>query len=247
MKKIFSSIILTVTLMCACGCKTNGVINEINEEEATMSTITKIKCGTDNCYIVAEGKNAILVDTGTKQFFDTVVAECDKYDLKLIVLTHTHFDHAENAAELSKRYSVPVAFHQADDELFEDFDKQPLKCYGLTGRIVLGLSLKVLRETKVERPENFIYIKEGDTLNEYGINAKILELPGHTNGSIGVDVEEKYLLVGDALDNWVRPAMGHLYYNLDDIKKSDKRIKSLGQRTIYFGHGKPKILFPPKA
>ena len=208
-----------------------------------MSEITKIKCGTDNCYIVSEGKNAILVDTGSKKYLDMVIAECGKYDLKLIVLTHVHFDHAENADELSKRYGVPVAFHQADDELFESFDKQPLKCYGITGRVVLGLSLKVLRKTKIVRPENVVYIKDGDSLEDYGINAKIIGLPGHTNGSIGVDVDEKHLLVGDALDNWLRPALGHLYYNLDDIKNSAEKIKSLGYRTYYFGHGKPDVRF----
>ena len=204
-----------------------------------MSTITRIKCKTDNCYIVSKGRNAILVDTGSGQCIDMVIAECDKYDLKLIVLTHVHFDHAENAAALSKRYGVPVAVHQADEELFESFDKQKLKCYGLVGCVVLGLSLKVLRETKVERPSNIIYIKEGDTLNQYGINAKIIELPGHTNGSIGVDVEEKHLLVGDAMDNWVLPALGHLYYNMEDIKRSYYKIQALGPRRIYFGHGKP--------
>ena len=204
-----------------------------------MCTITRIKCKTDNCYLISEGRNAILVDTGSGQCLDMVIAECDKYDLKLIVLTHVHFDHAENAAALSKRYGVPVALHKSDEELFESFDKQPLKCYGLVGCIVLGLSLKVLRETKVERPSNIIYIKEGDSLNQYGINAKIIELPGHTNGSIGVDVEEKHLLVGDAMDNWVLPALGHLYYNMEDIKKTYYKIQKLGHRTIYFGHGKP--------
>ena len=96
-----------------------------------------------------------------------------------------------------------------------------------------------MRETKVERPSNIIYVKEGDSLDQYGINAKIIDLPGHTNGSIGVDVEEKHLLVGDAMDNWVLPGMGHLYYNLDDIKKTYDKIKAIGPRTIYFGHGKP--------
>ena len=204
-----------------------------------MSTITRIKCKTDNCYIVSEGRNAILVDTGSGQCLDMVIAECDKYDLKLIVLTHVHFDHAENAAALSKRYGVPVAFHKADEELFESFDKQKLKYFGLVGCVVLGQSLKVLRETKVERPSNIIYVKEGDSLDQYGINAKIIDLPGHTNGSIGVDVEEKHLLVGDAMDNWVLPALGHLYYNMKDIKKSYYKIQALGHRTIYFGHGKP--------
>ena len=222
-----------------CNCKSNSVTKSICEGENAMSTITRIKCKTDNCYLVSEGRNAILVDTGSSPCLDMVIAECDKYDLKLIVLTHVHFDHAENAAALSKRYGVPVAFHQADEELFESFDKQPLKSYGLTGSIVLGMSLKVLRETKVERPENIVYIKDGDTLNQYGINAKIIELPGHTNGSIGVDVEEKHLLVGDAMDNWVLPGMGHLYYNFDDIKKTYDKIKALSPRIIYFGHGKP--------
>ena len=64
-----------------------------------MSKVHRIKCGTENCYIVSKDNKAILVDTGTKEYLDTVIAECEKYDLKLIVLTHTHFDHAENAAE----------------------------------------------------------------------------------------------------------------------------------------------------
>lgn len=239
MKKLHYFIILILFLNGLCNCKSNNLTQFTKGEEGFMSTITRIKCKTDNCYLISEGRNAILVDTGSSHCLDLVIAECDKYDLKLIVLTHVHFDHAENAAELSRRYGVPVAFHKADEELFEGFDRQPLKCYGLTGRLVLGMSLKMLRKTKVERPENIIHIKDGDSLSGYGINAKIVELPGHTNGSIGVDVEEKHLLVGDAMDNWVLPGKGHLYYNLNDIKKSYDKIKALGHRTLYFGHGKP--------
>ncbi len=204
-----------------------------------MLEVKWIKGGTDNCYIVADGKKAILVDTSSGASLDQVMAECDKYEMQLIVLTHVHFDHAENAATLSKKYDIPVAIHKLDEELFESFDKQPLRSYGLVGKVVLGLSLKVLRETKVERPDNLIYVKEGDDLSSYGINGKIIELPGHTLGSIGVDVEEKHLFVGDELDNWIRPGVGHLYYDLDAIKKSADKIRALGKRTIYYGHGKP--------
>ena len=204
-----------------------------------MATIARIKGGTDNCYVIADGGKAILIDTASKPHINKVIVECDKYEMKLIVLTHVHFDHAENAAELSKRYNIPVAIHKADEELFESFDKQPLKSYGLVGKIVLGLSLKALRETKVEKPENLIYVKDSDDLSFYGINAKIVELPGHTLGSIGVDVEQKHLFVGDELDNWIRPGLGHLYYDFDAIKDSAQKIKGLGARTIYYGHGKP--------
>ena len=204
-----------------------------------MAKVTMIKGGTDNCYIVSEGKSAILIDTSSGAGIEQVITECDKYEMKLIILTHVHFDHAENAAKLSKRYNIPVAIHKLDEELFESFDKQPLKSYGLVGKIVLGLSLKVLRETKVERPENLIYVKDGDDLSSYGINAKIIEMPGHTLGSIGVDVDGAHLFVGDELDNWVRPAIAHLYYDFDAVKQSAQKINALGSRTIYYGHGKP--------
>lgn len=204
-----------------------------------MSTVTRIKCKTDNCYLVANGKDAFLVDTGSAIGYDQVLAECSKYNMKLIVLTHTHFDHAENATKLSKHFNIPVACHEADVELFESYDKQPMESYGIVGKVVLDTSLKVLRETPVEKPENLIFVKDGDDLSAYGFDAKIIGLPGHTKGSIGVDVEGKHLIVGDELDNWISPATGHLYNDLDAIKKSADKISALGERTIYYGHGKP--------
>ncbi len=204
-----------------------------------MAEIHHIKCGTDNCYLVNEGENAILFDTGSATGLEQVIAECSKYKMKLIVISHPHFDHAENAAVLSEKFGIPVAVNQEDLELFENYDAQPLKSYGLVGLVVLGLSLKVLRETKVRRPENLIFVKEGDSLSEYGIDAKVLELPGHTMGSIGLDVEQKHLLVADALDNWIFPATGHLFCDYEVINKTSARIKALGPRMIYYGHGKP--------
>ena len=201
--------------------------------------ITWIKCKTDNCYLVSSGRDAVLVDTGSSVSYDKVLEECNKYNMRLIVLTHVHFDHAENAAKLAERFDVPVAFHRADLELFESFDKQPMVSYGIVGKVVLDTSLKMLRSTKVVKPDKTIFIKEGDDLSEYGIDAKIIELPGHTKGSIGVDVAGKDLIVGDALDNWITPATGHLYTSRSDLISSAERIRSLGDRTLYYGHGKP--------
>ena len=189
--------------------------------------------------ILYDTDKAILVDTASRQNLDRVIAECDKYEMKLIVLTHVHFDHAENAAELSARYGIPVAVHRKDVELFESFDKQPLKPSGLVGRVVLGMSLKVLRNTPVARPENLVYVGEGDDLGAYGFDARVIELPGHTLGSIGVDVESRHLIVGDALDNWIRPGVGHLFYDRDALRKSTEKIRAQGDRTVWYGHGKP--------
>ena len=52
-----------------------------------MTEIKRIKGGTDNCYLVTDGSKAILVDTASRQCLEQVIAECDKYEMKLIVLT----------------------------------------------------------------------------------------------------------------------------------------------------------------
>ena len=206
--------------------------------------ITRIKGGTDNCYLVSDGKKAILFDTSSGNSLPQVLEACSRYEMKLLVLSHTHFDHAENASEISKKFQIPVAYHEADDELFDNYDAQPLKSYGAVGFVVLKMSLKVLRETKVNRPSDHFFVKEGDTLAEYGFpDITVVELPGHTKGSIGLLVQDSAILVGDALDNWIRPGMGHLYYDLDIQKKTAEKIRSFGARKIYYGHGKPTDTF----
>ncbi len=204
-----------------------------------MSRIEQIKTGTDNCYLVSEGKNAILVDTCSAAGLEKVLAACSSYDMKLIVITHPHFDHAENAYELSKRLGIPVAMNEADIGIFDSYDSQPLIARGIVGRVVLRLSLKVLRNTKVRRPENLIFVKEGDSLEAYGIDGQIIELPGHTKGSIGVVIGDGDVIVGDQMDNWIRPSEGHLYADKKDLENSMEKLRSLGERTAYYGHGKP--------
>ncbi|MBR6451293.1 MAG: MBL fold metallo-hydrolase [Lachnospiraceae bacterium] len=207
-------------------------------------TITQIKGGTDNCYIVSNGHDAILFDTASGNYLQQVKDECSKYNMKLIVLSHTHFDHAENAEALSKFFNIPVAYNEQDDDIFDDYRSQPLKSYGIVGFVVLRMSLKVLTETKVTRPENRFFVKEGDTLEDYGFpDIKIVELPGHSRGSVGLLVSDDALLVGDALDNWVKPGMGHLYTDIGSLRQTAEKIRSYGKRTYYYGHGKPTEKF----
>ena len=210
----------------------------------TEYEITRIKGGTDNCYIVSDGKNAILFDTSSGESKDKVIEACSRYEMKALVLSHPHFDHAENAAVISERYNIPVAYHKADDEIFDNYDAQPLRSYGPVGFVVLKMSLKVLRNTEVKRPAKFVYVKEGDTLADYGFpDIRVVELPGHTKGSIGLLIQDHAILVGDALDNWIRPGVGHLYFDLDVLKKTADKIRSFGTRRIYYGHGDPTDKF----
>jgi len=61
-----------------------------------MNEIHRIKCGNGNCYIVENGTVEILVDTGKRGFVNQIINTYKSYHIKLIILTHAYFDHAEN-------------------------------------------------------------------------------------------------------------------------------------------------------
>ena len=81
-------------------------------------------------------------------------------------------------------------------------------------------------------------MEEGASLDAYGVQAKIISLPGHTKGSIGIDVMERDLIVGDALMNLFYPTVSMLYHDRTAMLQSAARISGMGARRIYFGHGR---------
>lgn len=203
-----------------------------------MSEVHRIKCGNGNCYIVENGTNAILVDTGTKEYLGQVLKACRPYSVKLIILTHAHCDHAENAAQISEALGIPIGMNESDCDLIASNMNQELSAETLLGKIVLSASLKGLSAHSCSFQPN-ILLKDRDSLSDYGIDASIVSLPGHTNGSIGVDVDGKYLLVGDALMNMFYPTASMLYHNKNEMLESAEKISKIGNRIIYFGHGRP--------
>ena len=84
-----------------------------------------------------------------------------------------------------------------------------------------------------------MFLEDGDSLDSYGISAKVVGLPGHTDGSIGLDVAGRDLVVGDALMNMFYPTVSMLYHDREIMLESVKKIERIGPRAVHFGHGKP--------
>lgn len=204
-----------------------------------MSEIHRIQCGNGNCYIVENGISGILVDTGKKEYANKVLEACKLYGVKLIVLTHAHLDHAENAAFISKALGIPIGMNEKDRDLIKNNTNQTLYATTLLGKIVLSVSLSGLFLKPMQEFEPGVLLHDGDSLSKYGIDARIIALPGHTDGSIGVDIDGKHLIVGDALMNMFYPTVSMLFHDKDEMLESAGKISGIGDRTIYFGHGRP--------
>lgn len=204
-----------------------------------MVKIHRIVSGNVNCYIVADNDKAILIDTGRRKHREKILEKCKEFHVNLIVLTHGHMDHCQNAAYLANALHIPIAMNKKDMNLIPDNKKQSLSARTFLGKIVLSVSLSSFEKDSLEEFEPTVYLKNGDDLSDYGVDARVVELPGHTNGSIGIEVEDN-LFVGDALMNMFYPTVSMLYVDEQEMLSSARYISESGGKTIYFGHGKPK-------
>ncbi len=88
----------------------------------------------------------------------------------------------------------------------------------------------------IDRFKADILVEDEMNLKEYGINAQILHLPGHSKGSIGVLTENNNLICGDLFENRKRPRL----YFIDNKKEIEYSLNKLDKyiiEDVYPGHG----------
>ncbi len=197
-----------------------------------------------NIHVVETGRGLILVDTGFKSAARDVMQLIDQLgyaprDVRLIFLTHAHIDHISSAAELRRQTGAPIALHKADvSKARAGKHKLP------TGRGAMGIAMErafngLRLQLRYEPFEPDVLLKEGDTLEEFGWNAQVLETPGHTQGSMSLMSEDGVMFIGDAVINQIRVGMS--LYGEDNVLAFDsaRKILALRPRMLYSGHGEP--------
>jgi hydroxyacylglutathione hydrolase len=197
-----------------------------------------------NCYLVRTNTGYILIDTGMPSQRRAIVQElelagCQPGSLKQIILTHGDIDHCGNAAYLRQKFGTTIAMHYDDFGMVEHGDmfwnrQEPNSLIRIIFELFFSLG----------KPDQFkpdLDLKDGSDLSDYGFNAKVLYIPGHSKGSIGILTNVGDLFCGDLLTNFKQPDRGII----DDPIAADastNRLQGLKINTVYPGHGKPFLM-----
>lgn len=199
-----------------------------------------------NAYIAASDNGAILIDCGMKKMGKKVLRALaaigiSPKDIRLIVLTHTHFDHAGCAKALKQLTQGLILCHEAEAQYLRDgyspFPKGTMwfaKIMSFLGRV---LGWWVGRYPPVA-PD--ITISGRFDLRPFGLDGYVLPTPGHTAGSLSVVIGDRYAIVGDTLFNIFKKGVFPAY--ADDrgrLFKSWEGLLATGCEVFYPGHGKP--------
>lgn len=201
--------------------------------------------GRVNCYLIDTGRGFILVDTGgsnqrrvlEQKLLD---AGCQPGDLRLIVITHGDFDHIGNAAYLRTRFETQIAMHPADAGMAEYGDMFANR--QKSNAVVKVVAPMVSGFGKKDRFTPDIPLEDGDDLSDYGWEARVIHLPGHSLGSIGLLTPAGDLLGGDLFENTRQPALNGIMDDLEAARLSAAKLANLGVQMVYPGHGQPFAL-----
>ena len=202
-----------------------------------MIDIYRIKSGFSNCWLIRE-TGLILVDSGPKGKEKKVVKRLGKLGIKpeeinLIVLTHGHARHAGGANFFRDEFGTKIAIHPNDRRLAV----KKAKGKGFLGKLLSLAS--IMKKAKYANISPDVELFEGNRLDEYGVCATILCLPGHARESIGVLLDDKSFVAGDMLMNLIFPSKSRRAYDFTLLNKSFIRLRMLGISRVYPGHGKP--------
>jgi glyoxylase-like metal-dependent hydrolase (beta-lactamase superfamily II) len=185
-----------------------------------------------NCYVLINNssRNALIIDPGDEA--DFIIRKITDFDVTPvnIIATHGHFDHVSAVFELQNAYKIPFLLHQKDDFLISRTSTTYNHFMGLTGVI---------------NPKTDYYLKEQDNVELNNEVFKILEIPGHTPGSIAVYLKkDNIIFTGDLIfDNGTVGVYDHKYANISDLKKSVDRMLRLPRGTkVYPGHGESFLI-----
>jgi hydroxyacylglutathione hydrolase len=197
-----------------------------------------------NAFLLKATDGFILIDTGLPMHWEKLESElsaagCLPGNLKLVVLTHGDFDHTGNCIKLREKFKCPIAIHAEDAPMVEKGTRPKRRVRTLSAKIFVFIR-KFSR--KKFTPDNFtpdILLQEGATLDEYGSNATVVHIPGHTKGSIGIITSDGDIFAGDTFTNRIKPDIAMYIENSGDLENSLARLKKMNLKTVYCGHGKP--------
>ena len=198
------------------------------------------------------GERVVIVDAGMRGGADRIVSALQRSgrspaDVSLIVITHSHPDHAAEAAPLKRIVGAPIAMNFAELKYVDGSERCPSTPTGFAGSLFLKTPLPHLKFESF-RPD--LNIDREFDLEPYGVEATVLPTGGHTPGHLAIYVPSTgELLAIDLLAGGIgiggvmlhgKPVWPPFQEDKAQVLASLRRLLKLpGLRTVHVCHGGP--------
>ena len=203
-----------------------------------------VPLGPVNAYLLDQGE-LTLIDTGVPGSERKIVRAIERIgkkvtDLKHIIVTHCHPDHAGSVAALKRLSGARVYMHPTDAAMVrKGQSSRPLTpSPGLLRGLLFRLFIPK-KPVPIERCEIDQEINNGTVLPIAG-GLKTIHIPGQCAGQVALLwARGNVLFAADACANMPTFGLALGYENLQDGLDSLRKLAALDFDIAVFGHGKP--------
>jgi len=208
--------------------------------------------GMVNAHLIQSENGCVLIDAGIPGSERKIERALNQHglsfnDIKLIVVTHAHTDHAGSAARLRQLSGAPILAHQDDADFYSRRRPMTYCPTGLVGKLFFKTPIP---HESYEGFEADILMKNGDTmtLEGFGIDGMVRHTAGHTPGSIAVELASQDMLVGDLVASGIliggiaftgRAIRPPFEDDPQSVARELTRMLDGGAKRFYMGHGGP--------
>jgi hydroxyacylglutathione hydrolase len=208
--------------------------------------------GMVNAHLIKSESGCVLIDAGIPGSESKIERALHQHgvsfqDIKLIVVTHAHTDHAGSAARMRQLSGAPILAHHDDADFYSR--RRPMT-YCSTGWVGKLFFKTPFPHEPYEGFEADITMKNGDMLKlgDFGVDGVVRHTAGHTPGSIAVELASQDLLVGDLVASGI--LIGGIAFTgrairppfEDDpqaVARELNRMLDGGAKQFHMGHGGP--------
>lgn len=204
--------------------------------------ITSVLHGRSNVFLVSHSGHHLLIDACWRFERAKLLRHLGMLGVRAldaIILTHTHFDHADNAAFIREHFGTKVIVSAQEAEILEN--STPVFPTGTTliAKSILAV-VKPLANSKLgcEPCRADVLVEDTLELSSYGFDARIISTPGHTVGSMSVIIDNEIALVGDAMFGIIPGSIFPPFAeDVPELIKSWKKLLDTGCRLFLPSHG----------
>ena len=206
----------------------------------------QLKMGNVNAYLLQVTDGLVLIDAGWPDKADLIeqrVRETghNPADIRHLVLTHGHIDHAGSAAEMQRRTGARVYAHAADLDLITQGEAEHPGTTVTPGILPHLLDLVFIKPggTTYEALSVDQTLTHGEAL-PMATDVEVIHSPGHSAGHIALLLKpEGVLIAGDICSHVL--GLGYSILNEDRAlaRQSILRVAEYPFDQAVFGHGSP--------
>jgi glyoxylase-like metal-dependent hydrolase (beta-lactamase superfamily II) len=205
----------------------------------------QVPLGPVNANLADDGREVVIVDTGlpgSAPKLEAALGEIGRKasDVRSIVVTHAHPDHAGSAAALRRLTGAAIYMHHEDAELLRRGVglRAMTPSPGMPGIIWRLLIRRQAEKAQVEAAEvEALLVDGGDAPGGF----QVIHVPGHCAGQVALYWPRHggVLIAADTAANQMGLGLAPAYEDLELGRRSLQQLAALDFEVAVFGHGKP--------